>query len=59
MPYSSQARMRLRSLFRYHSVEVFYSDVLQCVEMKTFIKTREINNFSMTFSSDSPLCLEG
>ena len=55
--YCSRARMRLRS--RNYSVEAFYNDVPECVEMKTFRKTREIHSFSVTISSDTFLCLEG
>ena len=59
MLYSSQARMRSRSSFRNYSVEAFYNDVPECVGMKTSRKTREIHSFSLTFSSDDFLCLEG
>ena len=52
MLYRSPAGMRLRCPFRNHSVEAFYNDVPECVEMKTLEKTREIHSFSMTFSSD-------
>ena len=51
--------MRLHSPFRNCSVEAFYNDVHECVGIKTFRKTREIHNFSMTFSSIASLCLEG
>ena len=50
--------MRLRSPFRNYSVEAFYSDVPDCVGMKTFRKTHEIHSFSMIFSSDAFYCLK-
>ena len=59
MLYCSRARMRLRSPSRNHSVESFYNDVPDCVGMKTSRKACEIHSFSMTFSSDDFLCLEG
>ena len=59
MPCCSRARMRLRSPFRNYSVEAFYDDVPECVGMKTSRKTREIHSFSMTFSSDDFLGLQG
>ena len=57
--YCSQARMRLRSPLCNYSVEALHNDVPGCVGMKTSRKTREIRSFSMTFSSDDFLCLEG
>ena len=57
--YCSRARVRLCSPFRNYSVESFYNDVPECIGMKTFRKAREIHSFSMTFSSDAFLFLEG
>ena len=57
--YCSRARMRLRSPLCNYSVEAFHNDVPGCVGKKTSRKTREIHSFSMTFSSDDFLCLEG
>ena len=51
--------MRLRSPYRNYSVDAFHIDVPEFVGMKTFRKSREISNFSMTFSSDAFRCLEG
>ena len=57
--YCSRARVRLSSPFRYYLVESLYNDVPECIGMKTFRKAREIHSFSMTFSSDAFLFLEG
>ena len=51
--------MRLRPPYRIYSVATFYNGVPECVGMKTFRKTREIHNFSITFSSDTFRFLEG
>ena len=52
--YFLRERMRLCSPFRNYSVEA-----PECAGMKNFRKIHEIHSFSMTFSSDAFLCLEG